>query len=270
MMEELFAAPQPNVSTNSQPIKSLPPPSSTTIPNSSENHHLRCPRCDSSNTKFCYYNNYNLTQPRYFCKTCRRYWTKGGALRNVPIGGGCRKNKGTTIAAALANHNVSNTAKLKAVLSSELAKTGFINSFQRSDPIFWAGSPQTSHLLPLLRSTQNPNPNFASNPVTHTNTFNPSWRNSQTDQNQRQENGGIITGHEGRNTGNNLNLGQTYQQLRLFPSDYYQHDQTPPVINTLSTSSVLASAPAVANGESGLWNPTVPWSDLLLTNGAYR
>ncbi|XP_068655646.1 dof zinc finger protein DOF5.7-like [Aristolochia californica] len=54
---------------------------------------LKCPRCDSSNTKFCYYNNYCLTQPRYFCKTCRRYWTKGGALRNVPIGGGCRKNK---------------------------------------------------------------------------------------------------------------------------------------------------------------------------------
>ncbi|RAZ36360.1 hypothetical protein DK853_48805, partial [Klebsiella oxytoca] len=21
------------------------------------------------NTKFCYYNNYNLTQPRHFCKT---------------------------------------------------------------------------------------------------------------------------------------------------------------------------------------------------------
>ncbi|KAI7731988.1 hypothetical protein M8C21_013566 [Ambrosia artemisiifolia] len=56
---------------------------------------LRCPRCDSTNTKFCYYNNYNLTQPRYFCKTCRRYWTKGGALRNIPIGGGCRKNKKT-------------------------------------------------------------------------------------------------------------------------------------------------------------------------------
>ncbi|KAI3669220.1 hypothetical protein L6452_40447 [Arctium lappa] len=54
---------------------------------------LKCPRCDSPNTKFCYYNNYSLTQPRYFCKTCRRYWTRGGALRNVPIGGGCRKNK---------------------------------------------------------------------------------------------------------------------------------------------------------------------------------
>ncbi|KAF2295789.1 hypothetical protein P3X46_018558 [Hevea brasiliensis] len=53
----------------------------------------KCPRCDSPNTKFCYYNNYSLTQPRHFCKNCRRYWTKGGALRNVPIGGGCRKNK---------------------------------------------------------------------------------------------------------------------------------------------------------------------------------
>ncbi|OAY51685.1 dof zinc finger protein DOF2.1 [Manihot esculenta] len=54
---------------------------------------LKCPRCDSINTKFCYYNNYSLSQPRYFCKSCRRYWTKGGTLRNVPVGGGCRKNK---------------------------------------------------------------------------------------------------------------------------------------------------------------------------------
>ncbi|KAL8515188.1 hypothetical protein ACS0TY_014050 [Phlomoides rotata] len=52
-----------------------------------------CPRCASSNTKFCYYNNYSLSQPRYFCKACRRYWTKGGSLRNVPIGGGCRKSR---------------------------------------------------------------------------------------------------------------------------------------------------------------------------------
>lgn len=58
------------------------------------NHQaVKCPRCDSLNTKFCYYNNYNLSQPRHFCKSCRRYWTKGGVLRNVPIGGGCRKTK---------------------------------------------------------------------------------------------------------------------------------------------------------------------------------
>ncbi|PAN32715.1 hypothetical protein PAHAL_5G506900 [Panicum hallii] len=52
---------------------------------------LPCPRCESVNTKFCYYNNYNLSQPRYFCRACRRYWTRGGALRNVPVGGGTRK-----------------------------------------------------------------------------------------------------------------------------------------------------------------------------------
>ncbi|GFQ08810.1 dof zinc finger protein dof5.7, partial [Phtheirospermum japonicum] len=50
-------------------------------------------RCNSSNTKFCYYNNYSLSQPRHFCKACKRYWTRGGTLRNVPVGGGCRKNK---------------------------------------------------------------------------------------------------------------------------------------------------------------------------------
>ncbi|XP_059645970.1 dof zinc finger protein DOF3.5-like [Cornus florida] len=52
-----------------------------------------CPRCGSCNTKFCYYNNYSSTQPRYFCKACRRYWTKGGSLRNVPVGGGCRRSR---------------------------------------------------------------------------------------------------------------------------------------------------------------------------------
>ncbi|KAF3578889.1 hypothetical protein DY000_02031965 [Brassica cretica] len=54
---------------------------------------VNCPRCNATNTKFCYYNNYSLTQPRYFCKGCRRYWTEGGSLRNVPVGGSSRKNK---------------------------------------------------------------------------------------------------------------------------------------------------------------------------------
>ncbi|XP_078442838.1 uncharacterized protein LOC144712440 [Wolffia australiana] len=51
---------------------------------------LKCPRCDSTNTKFCYFNNYSRAQPRHFCKSCKRHWTAGGALRNVPVGG-CRK-----------------------------------------------------------------------------------------------------------------------------------------------------------------------------------
>ncbi|XP_016504551.1 dof zinc finger protein DOF2.4 [Nicotiana tabacum] len=52
---------------------------------------LRCPRCESTNTKFCYFNNYSLSQPRYFCMTCKRHWTKGGGLRSVPEGGRRRR-----------------------------------------------------------------------------------------------------------------------------------------------------------------------------------
>ncbi|XP_043713664.1 dof zinc finger protein DOF3.4-like [Telopea speciosissima] len=66
------------------PHMGAPPPS--------DHENFRCPRCDSENTKFCYYNNYNLSQPRHFCKSCRRYWTQGGTLRNIPVGGGTRKN----------------------------------------------------------------------------------------------------------------------------------------------------------------------------------
>ncbi|KAL3511113.1 hypothetical protein ACH5RR_030514 [Cinchona calisaya] len=56
---------------------------------------LPCPRCNSMDTKFCYYNNYNVNQPRHFCKNCQRYWTAGGTMRNVPVGSGRRKNKNT-------------------------------------------------------------------------------------------------------------------------------------------------------------------------------
>jgi hypothetical protein len=55
-----------------------------------------CPRCESRDTKFCYYNNYNTSQPRHFCKSCRRYWTKGGSLRNIPVGGGTRKSSSSS------------------------------------------------------------------------------------------------------------------------------------------------------------------------------
>jgi hypothetical protein len=91
---------------------------------------LKCPRCESTHTKFCYYNNYSLSQPRYFCKTCRRYWTKGGSLRNVPVGGGCRKNKRAAkkhppAAAAPA-------AAMQAAHARHMAETGIHLSFSSS------------------------------------------------------------------------------------------------------------------------------------------
>ncbi|KAK9054071.1 hypothetical protein SSX86_025147 [Deinandra increscens subsp. villosa] len=295
----------------SGPIEPSPSPShssSTTTttaaatapnPTTSDNQKLRCPRCDSSQTKFCYYNNYNLTQPRHFCKTCRRYWTKGGALRNVPIGGGCRKNKGTTIAAAIGK-SIPTTGKLRSVVSSDLGKSGFLNNFElepNHNPILWPGPPQTSHLLSLFRATQNPNPSFSSNPVTvathmkdqgfmggsnmgslgfeslgQTSTLglcSSLWSNNQENhQNPRQQQG-IMTstgGHQVQNTENN------------YYHHHHDHGQTGPLIlgsnaaNTsgASTSTILDSAPVLASGEMGFWNQTLPWSDLAAANGAYH
>lgn len=80
------------------------------IPQFPEQEQLKCPRCDSSNTKFCYYNNYNLSQPRHFCKNCKRYWTKGGSLRNIPIGGGSRKNTKRSSSASKRSSSATNSS----------------------------------------------------------------------------------------------------------------------------------------------------------------
>ncbi|XP_065027238.1 dof zinc finger protein 2 isoform X3 [Musa acuminata AAA Group] len=134
-----------------------------------QQNNLRCPRCDSTNTKFCYYNNYNLAQPRHFCKTCRRYWTKGGALRNVPIGGGCRKSKVAPAIALAGGYGRSGATKTKPAPSDLFLRSNLTSGLDNelpSGPILCA-PPHTSHLMTLFRSTtvQNPNPNL--NSATH-------------------------------------------------------------------------------------------------------
>ncbi|MCD7462520.1 hypothetical protein HAX54_048699 [Datura stramonium] len=84
-----------------KPMEEIVPKNTITTRKIRPHHHQQqkdqalknCPRCNSTNTKFCYYNNYSLSQPRFFCKNCRRYWTDGGSLRNIPVGGVSRKSK---------------------------------------------------------------------------------------------------------------------------------------------------------------------------------
>nr|GME08538.1 dof zinc finger protein DOF4.5-like [Ipomoea batatas]GME16380.1 dof zinc finger protein DOF4.5-like [Ipomoea batatas] len=56
----------------------------------------QCPRCHSDDTKFCYFNNYNMNQPRYYCRACKRHWTHGGIQRDIPIGGKSNKGRKST------------------------------------------------------------------------------------------------------------------------------------------------------------------------------
>uniref|UniRef100_K3YXY9 Dof zinc finger protein n=2 Tax=Setaria italica TaxID=4555 RepID=K3YXY9_SETIT len=94
-------------------------------PRPQQDQALNCPRCNSTNTKFCYYNNYSMTQPRYFCKACRRNWTLGGTLRNVPVGGGSRKKKqnpagGSASSAPPASSSSSNDSKKMNIVTQQL------------------------------------------------------------------------------------------------------------------------------------------------------
>ncbi|XVF59494.1 hypothetical protein PTKIN_Ptkin07bG0280300 [Pterospermum kingtungense] len=298
----------PTSASSPSPSPSSSTTSTTTTTNSANSEsreNLRCPRCDSSNTKFCYYNNYNLTQPRHFCKTCRRYWTKGGALRNVPIGGGCRKNKNTT--SVTTSLWKSTATKMKTVVS-EVGRSslgnGFDHELQSSTPMLWA-SPQSSHLLALLRTTENPNPNTLSSPVSikeeaslhrshvvnepvvATGALNartlgldplsqvpslglcstPFWKNNQHQ--QAQNNGGFLVG-EVQNTG----IQELYQRFKPSSSYYSDHSSALVLSNVASSSSssILESAPVAAGGELGYWNPAFSsssWSDLPTPNGAY-
>ncbi|KAJ1296699.1 hypothetical protein BS78_01G322200 [Paspalum vaginatum] len=81
-------------------LAKIPPPESG----------LMCPRCHSTNTKFCYYNNYSLSQPRHFCKTCRRYWTHGGAIRDIPLASSIRRR----LTKSSSKHTTASTSKAAA------------------------------------------------------------------------------------------------------------------------------------------------------------
>ncbi|KAG8388384.1 hypothetical protein BUALT_Bualt02G0120300 [Buddleja alternifolia] len=120
--------------------------------------HLKCPRCDSTNTKFCYYNNYNLSQPRHFCKNCKRYWTKGGALRNIPVGGGSRKNtkrssSSSTTAAAKRPSSASNDNKnddSKSISGGEMTETfphNFGGQFGNFSSVLGSGEGQFGNFI---------------------------------------------------------------------------------------------------------------------------
>ncbi|CBI15214.3 unnamed protein product, partial [Vitis vinifera] len=92
---------------------------------------LPCPRCNSMDTKFCYYNNYNINQPRHFCKSCQRYWTAGGTMRNVPVGAGRRKNKNSashyrhiTISEALQTENGDDHSSASSITVSNSSEEG--------------------------------------------------------------------------------------------------------------------------------------------------
>ena len=103
------------------------------------------------------YNNYSLSQPRHFCKACKRYWTRGGTLRNVPVGGGCRKNKRVK---RPTNHGDSSSSAANSPSSSNsnppsqphidniIASSSTTNHINNINPFFYGGDVMSSVPFP--------------------------------------------------------------------------------------------------------------------------
>ncbi|XP_059643543.1 dof zinc finger protein DOF1.8-like [Cornus florida] len=110
---------------------------------------LNCPRCNSTNTKFCYYNNYSLSQPRHFCKACKRYWTAGGSLRNIPVGGCSRKNKRSSSSTSSSRSSSSSKNKLPDLVQVLPPQISCLQSSSSAD-----------HQNPKIHETQDLNLSF--------------------------------------------------------------------------------------------------------------
>ncbi|XP_024310783.1 dof zinc finger protein 3 isoform X1 [Brachypodium distachyon] len=117
--------------------------------------NIECPRCHSLDTKFCYYNNYNVLQPRYHCRGCERYWTVGGALRNVPVGVGCRnRNKRPAASSSRAKLPVAPAAP-PASTSMSMSMADFPNFISSPPPAGIGELPMATTDL-MLPSSNNP------------------------------------------------------------------------------------------------------------------
>ncbi|PNY16080.1 dof zinc finger protein [Trifolium pratense] len=136
-----------------------------------------CPRCQSFNTKFCYFNNYSLNQPRYFCKSCRRYWTQGGTLRNVPVGGGSRKGKraknspSTSTSNSSGNSSVSQPMLPQPTVQSTMAAMAkdsalSLTSFSSAAP-FYQGGGGVGYMSSFAAFNQSLNPNLSAHNFDH-------------------------------------------------------------------------------------------------------
>ncbi|KAI3917449.1 hypothetical protein MKX01_029241 [Papaver californicum] len=114
---------------------------------------IPCPRCKSMETKFCYFNNYNVNQPRHFCKGCQRYWTAGGTLRNVPIGAGRRKAKPPGFSSTGHDHCVFDASGV-----GELDIHGMVQQWQHMTAVSRdsGGGGGGQHVFPGKRRNTNP------------------------------------------------------------------------------------------------------------------
>ena len=121
---------------------------------------LPCPRCNSMDTKFCYYNNYNVKQPRHLCKSCQRYWTAGGTRRTMPVDAGRRKPKNPTSSCLFENiyHEAPNVISFGLDLHHVDSSASCVNK-ENTDDCSSGSTVTTSNSVDETRHARNGFPN---------------------------------------------------------------------------------------------------------------
>ncbi|KAI3456299.1 hypothetical protein Pfo_012962 [Paulownia fortunei] len=249
---------------------SKPPSVRRQQPLQQQSEPLKCPRCGSTITKFCYYNNYNKSQPRHFCKSCKRHWTKGGTLRNVPVGGG-RKNKRPKISNATTTTSTTTTTTTTVPTTAALrqqdcpnfplsANTGDQKSM--SNILYQALIHSSSPLL--HETTDGINISIPGKPFmgsNGTNTINSTGLNASASQNSNTE---FQFSSLGTFDINSSLTTPSYQSLNAFDNYAGNHDSmeesTITTVNIPSTSSVPWPGPDTSSALDlpNYWN----WNEI--------
>ncbi|KAM6557796.1 hypothetical protein CsatB_004815 [Cannabis sativa] len=223
-----------------------------------KDHHqqaLNCPRCNSTNTKFCYYNNYSLTQPRYFCKTCRRYWTEGGSLRSIPVGGGSRKNKRSSPSSSSSSSKIIINSRLPDLVHNQLGQAHQAHQAQAHDlnlgfypPII--NDQKINHIISNPSSNTSPTSTTTTTTTTTTNT---------SDHFSALE---LLTGLTSRGFNSFFPIPDFKPSLN-FSLDGLGPNTTSATTTTTNTASAYGSLPSVhENNNSGSGRLLFPFEDL--------
>ncbi|EAZ26442.1 hypothetical protein OsJ_10328 [Oryza sativa Japonica Group] len=133
---------------------------------------LKCPRCDSTNTKFCYYNNTPSPSPATSARPAAATGRAAARSGKVPVCGGCRRNKrsGKSSSAAAAGAS-SSSSKPSSSAARQLPGGGaspMPSAAASTQPggaaagaiIPPSGLSSMSHHLPFLGAMHPPGPNL--------------------------------------------------------------------------------------------------------------
>ncbi|KAL6657344.1 hypothetical protein ACP70R_005124 [Stipagrostis hirtigluma subsp. patula] len=220
---------------------------------------LPCPRCNSMDTKFCYYNNYNIKQPRHFCKSCQRYWTAGGSMRNIPVGAGRRKSKSSSAngrSILIPGSNLATHAGDASLYPLPVNGNQAAVKFGPDSPL----CNSMASVLKIGEQSKNANPASSAQPRNGENqTSAPSTTTSDSSRSESLK--GTVNGHQNGITGGHCNGVTSMHPIPCFPGPPFVYPWSPAWNGIPAMAAPMCPAPTEAANSSENGNTSnVQWN----------